>query len=303
MNSPSPPDPYVTANAQTQSNIRTGQANQETNMVNQSSPYGSLTYSQGGTNPDGTPIYNANTTLAPAQQALLDQSNANRSAAGGIANKYLTGGQGAFSGKGPDLSYNGTTASLDALNHARLDPQWAQNTDTQESKLAAQGLRPGMAGYDNAMRVFNQGKNDAYNSANLADYQTSSNNALQQWGAPLQAFGSLYGASQPTNFSPMNTPTTNVPGTNVAGLVQQNYQQQSQNANAQNGQLAGLAGTALGVGLAPVTGGASLLGAGASLGGLFGGGTPTGATAGGYNSDGSAGVGSGTMGGVRYPAY
>ena len=28
-------------------------------MVNQSNPYGSLTYSQSGTNPDGTPIYNA----------------------------------------------------------------------------------------------------------------------------------------------------------------------------------------------------------------------------------------------------
>jgi hypothetical protein len=276
MNSPSPPDPYQTAAAQTQSNLATAKANQESNMVNQSNPYGSLTYSQSGTNPDGTPSYTANTTLNPTQQGLLDQSNANRSAAGGIANSYLTGGQGALSGQGPDLSYNGTTAALDALNKQRLDPQWAQNSQHEADTLAAQGVPPGTGAYDNAMRVFNQGKNDAYNSANLADYQTSSNNAYNQWQAPLQAYGSLYGLSQPTNFSPMNTPTTNIPATNVAGLVEQNYQQGSTNANAQNGQIAGLAGTALGVGLAPFTGGASLLGSGAALGGLFGSGSSPG---------------------------
>jgi hypothetical protein len=266
---PSPPDPYQTAAAQTQSNLATAKANQETNMVNQTNPYGSLTYSQTGTNPDGTPIYQATTQLNQAQQGLLDQSNANKAAALGVANQYVTGGQGAFSGKGPDLSYNGTTAALDALNRARLDPQWAQATDSQESKLANQGLTPGTPAYDNAMRVFNQGKNDAYNSANLADYQLSSQNALNQWNAPMGAYLSLTGSGQPTNFSPMNTPTTNVPGTNIAGLVEQNYQQQSQNANSYNGQLAGLIGTGLGVAAAPFTGGASLFGAGA-LGGLFG---------------------------------
>lgn len=240
-------------------------------MVNQSNPYGSLTYSQTGTNPDGTPQYSANTTLNPTQQGLLDQSNANKSAALGVANQYVTGGQGVFSGKGPDLSYNGTTAALDALNKARLDPQWAQNQDQLESKLAAQGLQPGTVAYDNATRNFNVAKNDAYNSANLADYALSSQNALNQWQAPMGAYLGLSGASQPTNFTPMNTPTTNIPGTNISGLIQQNYQQQSQNANAYNGQLAGLVGTGLGVAAAPFTGGASLLGAGAgALGGLFG---------------------------------
>jgi hypothetical protein len=268
---PTPPDPYQTAQAQTQSNLATAKANQEANMINQTNPYGSLTYTQTGTNPDGTPKYSATTALNPTQQALLDQSNANKSAALGVANKFVTGGQGVFSGQGPDLSYNGTAAALDKLNHARLDPQWAQNTDLQESKLAAQGITPGTPAYDNAMRVFNQGKNDAYNSANLADYQTAANAALQQWQAPIGAYLGLTGASQPTNFTPMNTPTTNIPGTNISGLIEQNYQQESQNANALNGQMAGLIGTGLGIAAAPFTGGASLLGAGA-MGGLFGGG-------------------------------
>jgi hypothetical protein len=272
QDSPTPPDPYQTANAQTKSNIATATANQNINMVNQTNPYGSLTYSQTGTNPDGTPKYQATTALNSTQQGLLDQSNANKSAALGVANKYVTGGQGAFSGQGPDLSYNGTTAALDNLNHARLDPQWQQNTQHQEDTLASRGITAGTPAYDNAMRVFNQGKNDAYNSANLADYQTSSNNALQQWQAPMGAYGALTGSSQPTNFTPMSTPQTNVPGTNIAGLINSNYQQQSQNANAQNGQMAGLIGTGLGIAAAPFTGGTSLAALGGTMGGLFGGG-------------------------------
>lgn len=262
---PTPPDPYQTAAAQTQSNLATAKATQEGNMVNQSNAKGSLQYSQTGTNPDGTPIYSANTTLSAPMQGIFDKSM-------GLTSSLLGGSAGgALSGKPLDLSYNGTTASLDKLNRARLDPQWAQNTDTQESKLAAQGLQPGMPGYDNAMRVFNQGKNDAYNSANLADYGLSSQNAAAEYAAPLATLGSVYGvgnsAGSPTFAS---TPTANVAGTNVAGLVEQNYGQQSQNANAANGQIAGLIGTGLGVAAAPFTGGASLAGAAGAMGGLFG---------------------------------
>lgn len=270
VSSPTPPDPYATAAAQTQSNLATSQATQEGNMVNQSNPYGSLTYSQSGTNPDGTPIYNANTTLSAPQQAILNQSQANQQAAGGVANQYVTGGQGAMSGQGPDLSWNGTATALQNLTNSQLDPQWNQNSSVEEAKLAAQGLSPGGQGYDSQMNLFNQAKNNAYQQADLGDYQTAVNNAQQQWQDPLTAYSQLSGLSQPTGFTPMSTPTSNVAGTNVSGLVEQNYQQQSQNANAQNGQIAGLVGTGLGVAAAPFTGGASL-----AMGGLFGaGGTP-----------------------------
>lgn len=258
--SPKPPDPYQTANAQTQSNIATAGANQRVNMVNQSNPFGSLNYSQTGTNADGTPIFSATTTQSAPMASIF-------SGATGAANNLLSSGAGALGGKGLDLSYNGTTAALDKLNHSRLDPQWQQNTDTQESKLAAQGLQPGMPGYDNAMRVFNQGKNDAYNSANLADYQTSANNALSEYNAPVSALGSLLGIAKGTNPTFASTPTTNIPATNISGLIEQNYQQESQNANAQNGQIAGLLGAGLGTAANIFTGGAS-----GAMGGLFGGG-------------------------------
>lgn len=267
MNSPSAPDPYATAAAQTTSNLATAKATQEDNMVNQTNPNGSLTYSQTGTNPDGTPQYTSTTTLSPAQQQLLDQSNANKSAAGATANTYATGGQGAFSGQGPDLSWNGTATALQNLTNSQLDPQWTNNTNVEEAKLAAQGLSAGQEGYDSQMANFNQAKNNAYQQADLGDYQTAVNNAQTQWQDPLSAYTTLMGASQPTGFTPTSTPTTNVAGTNVSGLVEQNYQQQSQNANAQNGQIAGIAGTALGAAFGmPAVGGA----AGSALGGLFG---------------------------------
>ena len=281
---PTPPDPYQTANAQTQSNIATAKANQETNMVNQSNPYGSLTYNQSGTNPDGTAQYTATTSLSPETQQLFDAYQKMRGVQTGAATNLLNSGAGALGGGGLDLSYNGTAAALDALNKSRLDPQWQQNQGQFEAKLAAQGLQPGMPGYDAAYRNFSQSKNDAYNSANLADYQTAANSALQQYLAPVQAYGALSSGTNPTmpNQALVNTPSTNIPATNISGLVEQNYQQQSQNANAYNGQLAGLFGTGLGIAAAPFTGGTSLIGSGLSkMGGLFGsslmgGGSPSG---------------------------
>lgn len=263
--SPTPPDPYVTAKAQTDSNLATAKATQEANMVNQSGPNASKNYSVTGTNPDGTPIYSQSTTLSAPMQGIYDKST-------GLANSLLGGSAGgALSGKPLDLSYDGTAARLDALNHSRLDPQWAQNTDLQESKLANQGITPGTPAYDNAMRVFNQGKNDAYNSANLADYQSSAAAKQAEYNAPLATLGATYGvANSAGNPQFGSTPQTNVAGTNVSGLVEQNYNQQSQNANAANGQIAGLIGTGLGIAAAPFTGGASLAGSAGALGGLFG---------------------------------
>lgn len=58
---PTPPDPNVTAAAQTSTNLATAQANATMNNVNQVTPYGNLTYSQSGQNwiddPNGQTYY------------------------------------------------------------------------------------------------------------------------------------------------------------------------------------------------------------------------------------------------------
>lgn len=245
MDTPQAPDPYATAAAQTKSNVATATAQQNMNMVDQNNPYGSLKYTQTGTNADGTPKYQADTSLTGTGQQLFDASNNLKLGQQGIANQLLNSGQGAFSGKPVDLSYNGTTAALDKLNAARLDPQWQQNSDMQEAKLAAQGVAPGMAGYDASMRNFNSAKNDAYNSANLANYALSSQNAMQEYNSPLQTYSTLVNGTAPANPTSGNvqTPNANVAGTNISGLITNDYNQQMANQNAMMGGLFGLAGT------------------------------------------------------------
>src|ERR1044072_2713104 len=72
---PQAPDPVATAAAQTQSNIDTANANAALNRVNQVTPWGSQTYTQGPRNADGTAQWTQTIKLDPAQQALLDSSN------------------------------------------------------------------------------------------------------------------------------------------------------------------------------------------------------------------------------------
>ncbi len=72
---PAAPDPVATAKAQTDQNIATATAQANLNRVNQVTPWGSQTYSQGDLNADGTRTWTQTTSLDPAQQRLLDSSN------------------------------------------------------------------------------------------------------------------------------------------------------------------------------------------------------------------------------------
>lgn len=68
---PVAPDPVVTANAQTKSNIDTANAQASLNHTNQVTPWGSQLWSS-SPNADGTKSWTSTTTLSPEQQKLLD---------------------------------------------------------------------------------------------------------------------------------------------------------------------------------------------------------------------------------------
>lgn len=72
---PQAPDPVATANAQTQSNINTANANAALNRNNQYTPWGSQTWQEGPKNADGTSQWSSTIKLDPAQQGLLDSNN------------------------------------------------------------------------------------------------------------------------------------------------------------------------------------------------------------------------------------
>lgn len=72
---PQAPDPVATANAQSQSNINTANAQASLNHANQFTPWGSQQWTQGPKNADGTSQWSSTIKLDPAQQQLLDSSN------------------------------------------------------------------------------------------------------------------------------------------------------------------------------------------------------------------------------------
>ena len=82
VSAPAAPDPWETAQAQSQWNNTTAQTQQALNMVDQTTPWGSSTYTQNGTQTiigaDGKPIsvprYSQTTTLSPEQQAIFEQT-------------------------------------------------------------------------------------------------------------------------------------------------------------------------------------------------------------------------------------
>lgn len=70
---PTPPDPTVTAAAQTQSNKDTASYQQALNLINQNTPLGSITYNNIGTDPTtGAPRYESNVSLSPSGQKSFD---------------------------------------------------------------------------------------------------------------------------------------------------------------------------------------------------------------------------------------
>lgn len=175
-------------------------------------PQGSLSYSQTGTNSDGTPIYTQTQTLSPDEQTKYDLNNQVAISLDGLANSGISQVQTAMgtpldtSGNSPivgnvaggpiqsSLDYSklgalpsssdfGSEEQTDAnavyaQAASRLDPQWSNNDNDLTSSLAAQGISTNSDAYRRAQTAESQAKNDAYNQANFSSIQQG--DALQQ---------------------------------------------------------------------------------------------------------------------------
>jgi hypothetical protein len=147
--------PYFgAAQAQTLGNLAGAQQAVQANRVNQVTPYGNLNYSQ-QTDQYGNPTWTATQSLSPELQSLTQSSlqNLQKSQASPMY------------GINPGENYS------DAIMR-RLQPQIAQSDQQQSAALANQGIVPGTVAYDNAMRTYNQGKNDLLTSAQIGGMQT-----------------------------------------------------------------------------------------------------------------------------------
>lgn len=252
VSTPAPPDPWETAQAQSQWNNTTAQTQQALNMVNQNNPWGSSTYDQTGSQTiigaDGKPItlprYTQTTTLSPEQQAIFEQ--------GQVAQGNLAGLAADQSAAMRDyLAEPFTYTNQDAENWAydlaspRILNQQAQNEDQLRTTLANKGIREGSAAWNNELGRMTNANSDQLNQLALTGRAQAYQEALTNRNQPINELSALMSGSQVSMPQFGSTPQTGVAGVDYTGLVNNQYQAQVQSANAMNGGLFGLLGTGL----------------------------------------------------------
>lgn len=234
----------ATAQAQTASNKDTAIATSNLNAVNQRTPTYNLDYAVTGYNPDGTPIRTATTTFTPQTQKLFDTTQATNQNLADLAQTQ--------SGRLPGLLANPIDWSqqqgyLNNLTDSALDKSWDQQRASLDTALANKGIAQGSDAYTRAVNDFQQSRSQAYNSANVSNYNTALQSQLALRNQPLNEILALAGQGQISGPQFAATPQssispTGIGGVDIAGLMGQQYQNQYaqyQNAQNQNNQLLG----------------------------------------------------------------
>lgn len=204
------PDPVKTAQAQSASNKETAIAQYGLNATNQVTPNGTLTYTQNGTWPDGTPKFTATTALSPEQQKLQSSNLQTQQGLADIGNEQIQRVGQALDKPvdfGPNLSLNrldlGAPLNLDTdateartmdLARKRLDPIQDQQDEATKAQLFNSGIMPGTEAYRRAMTQRSQDRNDAYNQLILGGHSQAVNDITTQYQAGQQQKQAEYGA-------------------------------------------------------------------------------------------------------------
>lgn len=256
---PAAPDPVATANAQTNTNIASAVGSQMINMVNQSTPQGSLDYTKTGNNTyqetdaNGQvhtytiPQFTATQTYSPQEQALFNLNNQTQQ---NIAQIGVQQSQniGNLLNTPLDLSNNAIEDQLYSEYSPRVNTQQANQLNSLQSQLSAQGVTQGSAAYNNAMNLNSQANNDQWNQLYLNGRSQADQELVTQRQEPINEIDALMSGSQVSNPTYGSTPSTSIAPANYEGDVQSSYADQlaSYNANlsANNAMMGGIFGTA-----------------------------------------------------------
>jgi len=221
---PKAPDPYKVSDAQTKSNKETAEYNAALNRIDQSSPFGSITYSQSGTDPKtGAPLYTQNTALSPELQALLNSQIGSQQ---GISDA-ITGTLGNLPGDFDPSGIN-TDQIRDAsysMRLAQMQPQWDDEATALEGRLSDRGIPIGSEIWNAENDRFDRARNDTLaqisRQAELdasGEYQRQFGNLLTEHNLPYQNLAALMGVSSPvqnpsfSSFAQSSTAPTDVSG-------------------------------------------------------------------------------------------
>ena len=233
---PAAPDPKVTAQAQTQSNLATLHATQAAQNIGQNNQYGSLGYQITGSDPEGNPLYTATSTLSPDQQQILDNLENSQKGLGGTGFNLVNDVSGLY-GEAPDFSEQaGTQTKINMDRHlAYTDPFRQQQTEQLDNQLRNQGLFPGSKAYDRAMLKLRDDQSQSIQNFLNTSQPIAFNQAVQQYNQPLETIGKIFGLTQPANLqqSFVGTPKPTMGSTDVAGITASAFDSSMKNYQAQ----------------------------------------------------------------------
>jgi len=186
------------------------------------------------------PRYDQNISMTPAGQNLYDKQMNLSTGLLGLGQNSLDQTTASLSQPQDFGSVQDIADQSYGMQTARLDPQWAQNQQSLDAKMADQGIPVGSEAHGNAMREFNQGKNDAYNQARLSSigtmpttFQLSSAQRMQ----PLTELNAIRSGAQPQMPQFQAIPTAGgAQGPNMSQAVGQQGQYDQGTYNAQTSQ-------------------------------------------------------------------
>jgi hypothetical protein len=165
---PTPMDAGAVGQQQQGENTRSAFQQAGFNRINQTGPFGSVSYSQTGTDAQGNPIFNQQTSLNPDELAYRDKQRSTAFGGygqglaglggsadrfGGAADQLMDAGQqrlGAFNTPG-NLSSQGAFDQAYSTASANMEPRMARATAAAENRLRNQGLDPTSEAYKSQM--------------------------------------------------------------------------------------------------------------------------------------------------------
>lgn len=242
---PAAPNYTGAAQATAQGNLDQTRAALAGSLIGQNTPYGSLSYKQTGTDQFGNPMWTAEQTLSPEQQALYQSGNQAAQQYANLANQGLMNVGDLLSHPGIDQSRlaqapvnAGQTAQQAVMS--RLAPDIAKQNAAFESQMASQGISPGTEAYRTAKAMQDQKQNDMMLQAGYqgigidqAARQQGISEQLAQQNQIMNLLNALRTGSQVQNPNFVNTPQQQAaagPDYLGAASAQGTYQQGLYNA-------------------------------------------------------------------------
>jgi len=258
-NAPPTFNPLAVNGQQANANFATANYNKALNNNNVTTPWGSMTYQQTGTDPTtGAPIWSTNIGLNNNQQTALtaqqgNAANVNQNAGSGLVNQINQNANTPLSQSMGDPAIQNAINSQFKAQTGLLQPTFGIQSEQLDTQLANQGLQPGTDAYNNAKNLLAQQQNNAYTQIANNAQQTGLAQQNQMFGQnvtaqnnPLNQYLALNSGTQVQNPSFPTQNTSAAPATNVlggyglaygAGLNGSNYA-----TGAQNSMLNGLVG-------------------------------------------------------------